>query len=233
MEETKKLLLIDPQSLSRLQTSAPATHSLNDLDESMKSILAMGHLNDRDKWTLYNQQLQKYLFKLEETRKPVEIPLREEKSLESQPIDTKPVDTKPDIRETVITLIPKKYRVKAGALYDFMTRSHVLGWNERGVLSINGEFISGSNVTDLIGDMMRELKDSQPIGVTEFMRVLKQMHVPKEVISNKLRWKQLNDMRQQEGHGSGFSSPLSQPVRPRSRQSHSVGRIVRWERIRL
>lgn len=221
MNDTKKLLLIDPQSLSRLQTPAPATHSVSDLDQSMQGILGMPNLSDHDKWTMYNQQLQKYLFRLDETRKPLEIPLTSAGKAES----VKP--EKASVKTRVVQALPTKYSVKAGALYNFLLDSDHLGWDERGKMTLDGQPIVGANLVDVIGDCMRGLKDASPSW--DVLRELKRMHVPRELVPNKGRWDQIQKL-PQEGSGNVGVVPKR---RAPPRQSYPTRRVERWERIRL
>ena len=58
----KEMHLVDPKMLERLMTpSEPKQRVLNQLDREMQAILERQDLPDREKVTMYNQVLQRYL----------------------------------------------------------------------------------------------------------------------------------------------------------------------------
>ena len=58
-------------------------------------------------------------------------------------------------------------------------------------MKIEGETIPGSNISDLVSDAMRSRKNFNPTGSKEFFQALSKMNVPKDLVRNQERWKQL------------------------------------------
>ena len=69
----------------------------------------------------------------------------------------------------------------------------VITWDKMGQAKIEGETISGSNISDLVCDAMRFRKDFNPTGAKEFFQAVFKLNVPKDLVRNQNRWKQLNE----------------------------------------
>lgn len=75
MENTKKMILVEPDFIEKLKHSEKAPlNSLTRLDEEMQKILA-SKTEDREKWALYSQALQRFLHLTETDRKPFKLPI--------------------------------------------------------------------------------------------------------------------------------------------------------------
>lgn len=74
MESAKKMLLVEPGVLEKLKQENNTISPLSRLDKEMQNILNR-KLDDREKWSLYLQTLQRYLHFTEEERKPLLLPL--------------------------------------------------------------------------------------------------------------------------------------------------------------
>lgn len=75
MENTKKMILVEPDFIEKFKHSEKAPlNSLTRLDEDMQKILA-SKIEDREKWALYSQALQRFLHLTETDRKPFKIPI--------------------------------------------------------------------------------------------------------------------------------------------------------------
>lgn len=75
MENTKKMILVEPDFIEKFKHSENApSSSLTRLDEEMQKILA-SKIEDREKWALYSQALQRFLHLTETDRKPFKIPI--------------------------------------------------------------------------------------------------------------------------------------------------------------
>ena len=66
-------------------------------------------------------------------------------------------------------------------------------WDKTGQVKIEGETIPNSNILDLVSDAMRCKKDFNPTGAKEFLQALSKLNVPKDLVRNQNRWKQLDD----------------------------------------
>ena len=61
------------------------------------------------------------------------------------------------------------------------TRPDLVSWDERGQVTLAGEKIADSNISDLVSDAMRKRKGFDPTGSKRFLRVLLVLNVPKDV----------------------------------------------------
>lgn len=75
MENTKKMILVEPDFIEKLKhdDNAPL-NSLSRLDADMQKILK-NKMGDREKWALYSQALQRFLHFTETDRKPFKLPI--------------------------------------------------------------------------------------------------------------------------------------------------------------
>ena len=186
MENAKKMILIEPEVLSRMKRSALEVSStpLSSLDNDMENVLKLKK-DDREKWVLYQQILQRYLHFTSREREPISIPVHSTKSKE---IKSNTDDEKMNIKEgdddvdgssqttvsksyeslnpvDILASIPKTYVKKASLLLaNLLSHSSVIYWDNAGVVTIRGNVIPGSNIIDLVGDLVRPLKRSNPVG---------------------------------------------------------------------
>ena len=197
MNHARKMILIEPEALERMQvpTSAPNHNAVSRIDQNMSAILEDPNLADFDKWKQYNDQLQRFFQKMSLSRKPVQLDL--------QPGDDTVQRAADPVRSQTILAAPKTFQRKAEALYDRLRQADVITWDNRGEVTIAGNLIPTSNITDLIGDAIRDRKQFNPVGAVTFMRTLKDLHIPMEFIGNMRRWRAAAQT------GAGASSPSS------------------------
>lgn len=75
MENTKKMLLVEQDFIERLKHNEnQSENSSSRLDREMQKILK-SKMDDREKWALYSQALQRFLHFAEADRKPFKIPI--------------------------------------------------------------------------------------------------------------------------------------------------------------
>ena len=85
--------------------------------------------------------------------------------------------------------IPKTMIGRAANLLERLkTRPDLVSWDERGQVTLGGEKIPDSNISDLMSDAMRKRKGFDPIGSKRFFRVLSELNVPKDIAKNQERW---------------------------------------------
>lgn len=212
MESVKKMILIEPEVIERLKTdnSNESIKNLSRFDEEMHNVLK-SKIDDREKWALYLQTLQRYLHFIGETRKPLQLPLLscdEEGNVIKGTVNSEQgaynkgseegADNKGTSTETnqqniyskslLLGLIPKSYQSKGGLLVDILLKNNdKIFWNDKGVVFINKREISKSNIIDLLNDILRPLKSSSPNGWVEFARCLEELKVPLSYIGNPKR----------------------------------------------
>ena len=85
----------------------------------------------------------------------------------------------------ILTSIPKTYARKASLLLaNLLSHSSVIQWDNSGVVTIRGNVIPGSNIIDLVGDLVRPLKRSNPVGWDRMAELLDTINTPFEYIGN-------------------------------------------------
>src|SRR5436190_250651 len=87
----------------------------------------------------------------------------------------------------ILNTVPKTYRSKARSLLNHLLAfpSSRISWDRRGLVTINGADVSGSNIADLINDAVRERKMMKATGRARFARLLHEIGTPSELIGNR------------------------------------------------
>ena len=187
MKHSKKMVLIPEEALQRyeqrqrLETS-PLMGTTMHKDTQISDILQRDDVTDDEKQKLFNTYFERYL----ELRRQKETPImKEEQQVEPQLSDA-----------DVVESIPRTMRSRATALLSHLKgKPDVIRWDKTGQVKIQGETISGSNISDLVSDAIRSRKDFNPAGAKEFFQALSKLNVPKDLVRNQNRWKQLNECR--------------------------------------
>lgn len=221
MENAKKMILIEPGLIEKLKQENKVNSNLSRLDMEMQNIMN-SKIEDRKKWMLYLQTLQRYLHFVEEDRQPLRLPIYSDTSNEdsneskigfknkdrdlkssvdaeslleeNRSIKSKENDTKPLYTTAqILSLIPKTYNKKGELLLNLVeTSKSKINWDNEGTVIIDNEKIPGSNIVDLINDSLRPLKRSDPIGWDRFAKALKDIKVPLTYIGNPKRCEFIN-----------------------------------------
>ena len=76
----------------------------------------------------------------------------------------------------------KNNEVQGTTLVEKMKSSPDISWNEKGELKNKGETVQGSNVVDLINDVLRKRKYFNPQGWETFGEALREANVPQYLI---------------------------------------------------
>lgn len=203
MDNTKKMILIEPDVLERLKTKENIfDDSLSRLDKEMQKILK-SKIDDREKWALYMQVLQKYLHLIQEDKKPLKLPITfesvKDNTNENKVIpfvkDLSPVKDvqTPKTQDILLKhytvdylnrLIPKTYKKKGKILIDTLLKNRdTIYWNDDGTVVINNEHLPQSNIIDLVNITLRPLKII-PDGWEKFAEALKDIKVPLICVGN-------------------------------------------------
>ncbi|KAJ3667004.1 hypothetical protein Zmor_002415 [Zophobas morio] len=214
------MVLVDPNVLERVQQIQSAQpDTLSRMDQEMHSVLNLKNMNDAEKWTMYNQILQRYLNILNHNRKPLEVPIMESqtKNVPSQLPVAANADGESVEFTDILSTIPKQSKTKASTLLQKLKDAGVT-WDSRGVVNTGSKHISGSNIIDLINDIVRNTK-TEPIGWPEFADVLRDLNIPRILIVNQKRLAYINQSRTRSETSStdaglglkpiGSSSPTS------------------------
>ena len=119
--------------------------------------------------------------------------------------------------EWVLIGMPKCLLSKAKALLHYLIQNKSITWNERGEVSINGQSIPHSHISDLIKDCLQEYKTWQPVGVDTFCQALKSTNTPLSLITNPQR-----RIAVQSGSGESFPSIPPPPGIPQGKQQKRI-----------
>jgi hypothetical protein len=73
-----------------------------------------------------------------------------------------------------------------------MKTSPDISWNEKGELKYKGGTVRGSNVVDLVNDVLRKRKYFNPQGWEAFGEALREANVPQDLIGHEDRWRYIS-----------------------------------------
>ena len=82
--------------------------------------------------------------------------------------------------EEILESVPKSYRKHAHLLMKHLLRKAVpdrLSWDVQGIVTIDGNVVKDSNITDLINDAMRERKTVKAVGRNQFAQLLRVLNI--------------------------------------------------------
>lgn len=232
MENTKKMLLIEPEVIEKLKSKENTNETyLSRLDKEMQHILK-SKMDDREKWTLYMQVLQRYLYLKEEEKKIIKLPftidddndtvISNKNSVKvNKSTETKSEGKDEDVRRVISLytpaylnqLLPKSFKKKGELMVECLLRNKdKIYWNDDGTVVINHKVIPGSNISDLINDTLRELKRPRPKGWEQLAMVLKDIKLPLMCIGNKQTLQYINNLQSTElkNNFSDFGTPKSE-----------------------
>lgn len=199
MDLAKKLMVVDPDMLHKIQHQTARPNIDNDklsaLDSAMKAILNDSKIDERSKWLLYNNALQSKLSLWKELNLPIQIPISEKQIEPEQINDKKPLLEKPlAMRGEVLRSMPRTALNRAELLYDQLAKSNQINWNEKGEVSIDNRLIPNSSIKDLIGDSVRKSQTTNPTGWSELAALMATLEVPHQIIVNQRRRDYINQL---------------------------------------
>lgn len=238
MENTKKMILVDPsviENLKKRETSSDDT--LSRLDKEMDKIIS-SKLDDREKWSLYYQTLQRYFHFSDQNKLPLKLSIVSDvvDKIKHEKVDaqtqTEPVEREVSSEEDVLhvydhayllRLIPKTFKQKGQFLLDCILKNpDKIKWDNKGTIIINNKIIPNSNIVDLINDILRKLKRPKPLAWEEFAKTLIDIGVPLSCIGNRETQEYLKNYTIEQLK----ETPTRTPVSSRAREK----RRIDWER---
>ena len=161
MTNVRKMALVDPRLLETLRNpmQPPVDTTLRDLDADMTNILDRTDIEVSDKVRLYNQALLRYngMTKTRANKPTRVVVVREEKVVNGED-----AEEENDCAAEIVATMPKSLHMKARVLTARLKK--MVDWNDRGELLHEGVAIHGSNITDLVHDIVRRRKTFDPIG---------------------------------------------------------------------
>ncbi|XP_036139540.1 uncharacterized protein LOC118644657 [Monomorium pharaonis] len=90
--------------------------------------------------------------------------------------------------EKILETVPKTYRTQARMLMRHLQDEAVpdrLNWDEKGIVTIDGNVVKDSDITELINDAVRERKTVNATGRDQFARLLRSLNTRTALVGNK------------------------------------------------
>ena len=158
---------------------------MDTLDKKMHDILERADLPVDERLKLYDQSLYRYKTIHDDYR-----PRSTVQTIEStEPNKTSEEDP---FEKEIMDSVPKSLKGKAELLFKKMKSSPEITWNEKGELTFKGETVKGSNVVDLVNDVLRKRKYFNPEGWERFGEALREANVPQDLIGHEERWRYIH-----------------------------------------
>ena len=186
------MALVNPRLLETLRSPPPPTDMvgkvMQGLDVEITSILDRKDLNDGDKVKLYNQVLQQYNHLSDQRGKqPTRVVVVNDDATTATATPEKPAvapatSAHTGVEADIVDSVPKTMKVKAKKLMDRLQTQ--LSWTDRGELLHDGTPVPGSNMVDLVNDVLRKRRKSDPVGWQALAQQLKRINLPMELVCN-------------------------------------------------
>ena len=90
-----------------------------------------------------------------------------------------------DCAAEIVATMPKSLHIKARVLTARIKK--MVDWNDRGELLHECVAIPGSNINDLVNDLVRRRKTFDPIGRRQLVSQLRSSNIPMELVGNVAR----------------------------------------------
>lgn len=192
----KKLVVVPEkmlQELNDLKTKNRPTLPVDpevtktvDLQFEMDHLLKRNDLSESDKSRMFGESLHKFK---QSHSKALESSLGVNDIKPVIKPEIKPITNSNNIHDKIIESVPPSMQRKAKLLLQSLEGHSNLSWDHQGVMQINGKPIKGSNMIDLVNDIIRQRKTSSPpVGWQQFSQGLRDINIPKEYVGNKQRW---------------------------------------------
>ena len=88
----------------------------------------------------------------------------------------------------VVDSVPEMFKRRAQLLLSILQDNPNMSWDEDGTVKLYGKHIQGSNIIDLVTDVVRQRKGREPTGWQPFADGLREFNIPQDVIGNRERW---------------------------------------------
>jgi len=201
MKYTTKMVMIPEHALSQMNVMQQRDGIEGRVDEfknALQKILSDVTLPAETQMQLYNQLFTRYLKIDADSKEPTTVITRPDKPTENvnEQIESikksEPVDDK--WKRAIVEKMPKTHLGKADELIDFLSNSKQFSIHDNGEISINDKIVPQSNVVKLIHDVIRDRpKAPPPLGLGNFVTLLRDLNVPKYLIGNPTRWNMIKE----------------------------------------
>ena len=209
----KAMQLTNPNLPSRPKPPVdPRVKAMAVLDAGMQTALTREDLPVEERLQQYDQSLARYMNvydKFNPTANVVEPKIvAEPKTVEPPVKDSDP------LKEETLNSVPPSMKRKAEQLWHRMKASQIVDWNEKGELKYKGNVVKGSNVVDLVNDVLRQRKRFNPTGWEVFAEALREENVPQNLIGHDKRWDYIRGTPRQrkDSVDDTFATPMKTPA---------------------
>ena len=175
------------------QFMPPTDQSIISLDESMKRILDRRDIDDEEKLLLYIEAFHKYMTftrkRKYENPGPKMVPeIPKNIGLEPPAVKTKLESPMEKIKNEVVESAPVRSQKKAQSILEHLKNfPDLITTNENKELIYKGTVIPGSNMSDLVWDILTQTRKNPPSGIKEFTEILAETNIPEHFITNSFR----------------------------------------------
>ena len=179
MEYSHKMVLVPQEVYDTMMNEKfqPGSEHISKPEDKLHTILEDKKIHTDYKMKLYNHELQKVI---DNKQKFKERDDDEEEEMYSAHQGNM-------IEKELLESLPRSLKTKGKLLLERLKANNVT-WNAAGELIIDSVKYHGTNIIDLVNDVMRNRKYSAPFGWQTFADQLIRLNVPQEMIVNKSRW---------------------------------------------
>ena len=199
------MALVDLRLLEYLRPPPPTNtldRVLRGLDGEMSSVLDRTDLDEGDKVKLYNQNLLRYnTMANKRVKQPTRVVVVNDDGAAAAAAAMRDGGTATAAAEPlaatgtdvdIVESVPKSFKPKSLRLMKRLRNDPSIQWNDQ------GSAIPGSNMMDLVCDVLRKRNQNDPVGWQPVAKHLKHINLPMELVGNADRRQYM----QQTTHGS-------------------------------
>ena len=159
----------------------PNVSATASLQNDLSSVMANEDLSEAERSQLYVQTLYKF-------KTAHEKALKEQSSKLLPSLAKTTTSTHSKINQLIVDSVPKMFKRKAQLLLSILQDNPNMSWDDDGTVKLYGKPILGSNIIDLVNDVVRQRKGSEPTGWQPFAEGLRELNILQDVIGNRERW---------------------------------------------
>ena len=202
----KRMVLVPEGMLNTIQQYqqqqiTPETKNLVRLDNQMETILQDKTQSDDDKAREFSQYLQRYLTMYDKVKTRSLPSSLEQAAMENtenearaEAIATEDGTTRTE--QEIIDSVPVTFKSRAqNLLRKLKSHPDKISWDDHSQLVLDGTTVPGSNMVDLVNDVLRPRKNFSPKGYEAFVQGLAEINTPEDFIRNEARRKLLLEYR--------------------------------------
>lgn len=185
--------------------SHPVVQTISELDKDMQSILK-GGLDDRSKWRLYEQTIQRYNHLKQQATEPIRVGVQD-----------------------ILDPVPSHLKVRASRLSAILQAQGHVDWSPSGEVSIHGNIIPNTHIGELLAAAVNPRKKLKPTGWNQFLPFLPSLQKP-PVFNTPITYTP-KSKKSKINISKVFKSPLASfqsPGKIKKRRS-SRSRVSKWE----